>query len=157
MTPRTRATASLTNAADKAGYALYVTNHSHTYIHQEIIRTRLLSQRFIYDGRLYKFLFTGDDSHHTAILCVYAFQCAHKDHTTTPMATATNLQTPENFKQQVLDLATELRTLYDPLTLIVMGDLQHTIADNSLHRMGKHLPAPPANILTPCLHHPLNL
>jgi len=38
-----------------------------------------------------------------------------------------------------------------------MGDLQHTIADNSLHRMGKHQPAPPVNILTLCLHHSLNL
>ena len=74
MTPGTRATATLTNDADKAGYALYVTKHSHTYIRQATIHTRLLSQRFIYDGRLHTFLFKGDDSHHTAILCVYAFQ-----------------------------------------------------------------------------------
>ena len=30
MTPGTRTTATLTNDADKAGYALYVTKHSHT-------------------------------------------------------------------------------------------------------------------------------
>ena len=45
------------------------------------------------------------------------------------------------------------RPNYKPYTT----DLQHTIADNSLHRMGKHQPVPPANILTPCLHHPINL
>ena len=38
-----------------------------------------------------------------------------------------------------------------------MGNLQHTITDNSLHRMDKHQSAPPANSLTPCLHHPINL
>ena len=90
MTPGTRATATLTNAADKAGYALYVTNHSHTYIRQSTIHTRLLSQHLIYNGRLHTSLFKGDDSYHTAIFCVYAFQRAHKDHMTTPMATATN-------------------------------------------------------------------
>ena len=74
MTPGSRATATLTNAADKDGYALYVTTHSHTHIRQATIHTRLLSQRFIYNGRLYTFLFKGEDSHHTAILCVYAFQ-----------------------------------------------------------------------------------
>ena len=157
MTPRTRATATLTNAADKAGYALYVTNHSHTYIRQATIHTRLLSQRFIFNGHLHTFLFKGEDSYHTTILCIYAFQRAHKDYTTRSKATSAKTETPQHFKQHVLDLATELRTIYDPLTLIIMGDLQHTIADNSLYRMDKHQPAPPANILTPCLHHPLNL
>ena len=157
MTPGTRATTTLTNAADKADYALYVTTHSHTYIRQATIHTRLLSQRFIYNDRLHTFLFKGEDSHHTTILCVYAFQRAHKDHTTSSTATAPTADSSRHFKQKVLDLATELRTLYTPLTLVIMGDLQHTIADNSLHRMGKHQPAPPANILTPCLHHPFNL
>ena len=157
MTPGTRATATLINSADKAGFALYVTNYSHTYIRQATIHTRLLSQRFIYNGHMYTFLIKGEDSHHTTILCIYAFQRAHKDHTISSKATATNSQTPQHFKQQVLDLATELRTLYDPLTLIIMRDIQHTIADNSLHRIGKHQPVSPANILTPCLHHPINL
>ena len=90
MTPGTRATVTLTNAADKIGYALYVTNHSHTYIRQATIHTRLLSQRCIYNDRLYTFLFKGEDSHHTTILCVYAFQRAHKDHTTSSKDKTTN-------------------------------------------------------------------
>ena len=88
MTPWTRATATLTNAADKACYALYVTTHSHTYIRQATIHTRLFSERFIYNGRMYTFLFKGEYSHQTAILCVYAFQRAHKDHTTSSTFTA---------------------------------------------------------------------
>ena len=61
MTLGTRATFTLINAADKAGYTLYVTDHSHIYIRQASIHTRLISQRSVYNGRLHTFLFQGDD------------------------------------------------------------------------------------------------
>ena len=54
-------------------------------------------------------------------------------------------------------IATSLCAIYDPLTLIVMGDFQHTILDNALHRVGKILKTPPGDILTPFLQHPFNL
>ena len=61
MIPETRATATLINEADKAGYTIYVTDHSHTYIRQASIHIRFVSQRSICNGRLYTFLFQGDD------------------------------------------------------------------------------------------------
>ena len=38
-----------------------------------------------------------------------------------------------------------------------MGDFQHTVIDNTLYRIGKFQRPLPANLLTPCLVHPLNL
>ena len=87
MTPGARATATLINTADKAKYVLYVTTHCHTYIPQATLYTRLVSQRFSYNGRLYTFVFQGSNIHHTAILCLYAFQHGHRDHS---IATAEN-------------------------------------------------------------------
>ena len=112
MTPGTCATATLINTADKAGYTLFVTHHSHIYIRQATLHTRLISQRHIYNGRLHTFIFLGDDMHHTAIMCVYAFQRNYTSADTT--------HTPRHFKSKVLEIATSLCALYDPLTLIVM-------------------------------------
>ena len=80
MTPGTRTTANLINTADKAGYVLYVTTHCHTYIRQATLHTRLVSQRSSYNVRLYTFVLQGINIHHTAILCLYAFQRGHRDH-----------------------------------------------------------------------------
>ena len=82
-------------------------------------------------------------------MCVYAFQ---RNYTRTDTT-----HTPHHFKSKVIEIETSLCALYDPLTLIVMGDFQHTILDNALHRMGKILPAPPGDILTPFLQHPFNI
>ena len=61
------------------------------------------------------------------------------------------------FKQKVLTYANKLRTLYPRLLLIIMGDFQHTVIDNTLHRMGKFQRPPPADLLTSCIAYPLNL
>ena len=64
---------------------------------------------------------------------------------------------PKKNQQSVLNIITELRTSYSKLILLVIGDFQHTVLDNSLHRIGRPQPPPPTNILTPCLHYPLYL
>ena len=61
------------------------------------------------------------------------------------------------FKQKVLTYANKLRTLYPRLLLIIMGDFQHTVIDNTLNRMGKFQRPPPADLLTQFLAQPLNL
>ena len=50
-----------------------------------------------------------------------------------------------------------LRTLYTNLTLPITGDIQHTVSDNTLRRMGQKKPPPPANVPTSCLQLPFNL
>ena len=54
-------------------------------------------------------------------------------------------------------LLTDLHTSYPHLKILLLGDFQHTIMHNNLHRMGKHLPAPPADILGLCLRSPFFL
>ena len=76
---------------------------------------------------------------------------------TTHRATPSPTQSPLLFKKQLLAHTNELRTLYPHILLIIMGDFQHTMIYNALHRMGKFQRPPPANRLTPCLVHPLNL
>ena len=90
MTPGTRATATLINTANKTGYVLYITTHCHTYIRQATLHTRLISLRSSYNGRLYTFVFQGSNMHHTAILCLYAFQRGHRDHSTATAENETN-------------------------------------------------------------------
>ena len=158
MTPGTRDTVTLINTADKAGYVLYVTTHCHTYIRQATLHTRLISQRSSYNGRLYTFVFQGTNMHHTAILCLYAFQRGHRDYSIATTENATDTaQSPMLFKQSIVTLTATLRMLYNKLTLLIMGDYQHTVSGTSLHRMGQKQPPPSANFLIQCLQHPFNL
>ena len=158
MTPGTRATSTLINTADKAGYVLYVTKHCHIYIRQATLHTRLLSQRSSYNGRLHTFVFQGSTMHPTTILFLYTFQRGHRDH-----SIATNRKEPDTahsptlFQQSIVTLTATLRTLYTNLTLLIMGNFQHIVSDTTLHRMGQRQPPPPANVLTQCLKHPFNL
>ena len=138
MTPGTRATATLINTADKTDYVLYVTTHSHTYIRQATLRTRLVSQHSSYNGRLYTFVFQETSMHHTAIIYLYVFQRGHRDHSITTADNASGTtHSPILFKKSILTLTATLQTLYTNLTLIIMGNFQHIVSNTTLHRMGQ--------------------
>ena len=120
MTLGTLAISTLINTTDKAGYYLYVTDHSHKYLRQATIYTRLVSQLSIYNRRLYTFIFKGDDMRHTAVLCIYIYQRARQTHDQTTTTQTAHLATPIDahslllFKKKVLTHANELRILYTP-------------------------------------------
>ena len=96
--------------------------------------------------------------HHTTIFCLYAFQHGRRDHSIAIHEKEPDIaHSPTLFKQSIVTLTATLRTLYTNLTLLIMGDFQHTVSDNTLHRMGQRKPPPPANVLTQCLKHPFNL
>ena len=147
----------------KAGYTVYITPHSHTYLRQNTLLTRLVTQRFSHADRLHVFIFNGDNDDHTAVIGLYAFQRGHKTHsrsTHTPSENPTHPHqhnNPKKLKQDLLTLINDLKTAYQQLTLLIIGDFQHTVHNNTLHRMGRPQPSPPANILTPCLLSPIHL
>lgn len=136
----------LTDTVDKAVYAVYLYTHSHTYIHQTTILTRIIRQRFSHNSRLHIFLFEGENGGHTAFLVIYAFQRGHKIHANSTHATSMNQDTshnehhPQQLKQIILKLIDKLHTSYTQMKLILAGGFQHTIIDNHLHRMGMHVP-----------------
>ena len=93
----------------------------------------------------------------------HIFQRGYKNHANTQPQSDTNhncsptQQNPQHFRQAVLSLITEIRTIYLKLKLIVLGDFQYTVLDNKLHYMVQPQQPPPANILIPCLRYPLYL
>ena len=155
--PGSHASLSLTRTADRAGYAVFITPNSHTYVRQNTLLPRLLTQRSSHTGRIHVFIFKGDNDAHTAILGLYAFQRGHKGHKTSKHSLPHHQTTPQQLKQDLLTIISDLKTAYPNLTLIIIGDFQHTIHNNTLHRMGKQQPPPPADILTPCLQSPIHL
>ena len=72
---------------------------------------------------------------------MYTFQCGYKIYTPTLPTTDTNtdnihgMYILQHFKHVVLALKTELKKLYQQLVLIIMGDFQHTVLQNTLYRM----------------------
>lgn len=160
MTPETQATATLINAADKDGYSLYVTGYSHTYIRQATIHTRLVSQHLIYNGRLFIFLFKGDDLFHTAVLCIYAYQRAHKSHDPTTKThtihrvTPIDTDSPQLFKHIVFAHTNGLRTLYTPLILIIMGECSASHGKIPEISTSSHTYPMHCTPTQPCIYHP---
>ena len=65
--------------------------------------------------------------------------------------------TPANLFNTIHSLLHSLPIAYPNLNIIALGDLQHTIAQNTLHRMGQHLPPQRFNILTILTQPPLLL
>ena len=161
--PSSPASFSLTRTADKAGYAVYITPHNHIYIGQNTLLTRLITQQSSHAGRLHVFIFKGNNYDHTAVIGLYAFQREHKTHITsthTPPDKPTQYHqhnNPKELKQDLLTLINNLKTAYQQLNLLIIGDFQHTVHNNTPHRMGRPQPPPPANILTPCLMSPMHL
>ena len=68
-----RASTTIINTIDKAEYMLYINQHSHTYIRQVIVHTRLISQCSSHNCCLQTFLFQGKDIYHTVVLGLKAF------------------------------------------------------------------------------------
>ena len=153
----------LTRTTDKAGYAVYITPHSHAYIRQNTLLTMLITQRSSHAGCLHVFIFNGENGDHTAVIGICAFQRGHKTHSTsthTPPEKPTHPpqhNNPKQLKQEILTLITDLKTAYQQLILLTIGDFQHTVHNTTLHRMGRPQPPPPASILTSYLHSPLDL
>ena len=107
---------------------------------------------------MHTFAFQGSTMHHTTIFCLYAFQHGRRDYSIAIHEKEPDIaHSPTLFQQSIVTLTATLRTLYTNLTLLIMGDFQHTVSDNTLHRMGQRKPPPPANVLTQCLKHPFNL
>ena len=140
---RSPTSSTLISTADKIGYAAYITPLNHTYIRQTTLLTRLITQRSGRNGHLQVFLFKREDGDHTAVLGLYVYQRSHKNHVTTPHSThVTHDRThtqhdPKHFKNTVLTLINELKTIYPQIKIIVIGDFQHTVLTNTLHRMGQ--------------------
>ena len=155
--PGSAAAATQTHTADRAGFTVYLNKHSHTYLRQTTILPRLLSQRISHNGRIHTFILHGPhDDAPTVIVATYAFQRGYKLHSPPTVVRDTN-DNPLHMQQTFTTLLTDLHASYPQLTLLLLGDFQHTIMHNNLHRMGKHLPAPPADILGLCLRSPFFL
>ena len=133
----------LIRTANKTGYAVYITPLSHTCIRQTIFLTRLLAQRSSHACRLHVFIFKGDNGDHTAVIGMYAFQRGHKTHgilpQTPPVAPPPPLQhnNPKHLKYSLLTLINDFKTVYQQLTLLIIGDFQHSVHNNTLHDMGQ--------------------
>ena len=144
--PDSPISSTLTRTTDKDGYVVYITPHSHTYIRQNTLLTRLITQRSSHAGRLHVFILKGDNGDNTAVIGIYAFQRDHKTHSTsphTPTVKSTHPRqhnNPKHLKQDLLTLINDLKTVYQQLTLLIIGDLQHTVRNNTLHRMGHPQP-----------------
>ena len=63
-------------------FSLTITPHSHSYVRQNTLLTRLITQRSSHAGRLHVFIFKGDNGDHTAVIGIYAFQHGHTTHIT---------------------------------------------------------------------------
>ena len=157
------ASSTLICTTDKSGCAVYITQHSHTYIRQTTFLTRLITQRSSHADRLHVFTFKGDNGDHTTVIGLYTFQRGHKTHGTsihTPPVTPPpplHHNNPKHLKHALLALINDFKTVYQQLTLLTIGDVQHTVRNNTLRRIGHPQPPPPANILAPCLHSLLHL
>ena len=107
---------------DKAGYAVYITPNSHTYVRQNTLLPRFLTQRSSHTDRLHVFIFKGDNDAYTAIIGLYAFQRGHKGHTTSKHTHPHHQTTSQKLKQDLLTLISDLKTAYPNLNLLIIGD-----------------------------------